>query len=116
MCFYNPQASKLVMMQATIDSLAQQLEMTLGKPVVNESGLQGSFDANFGFPKGDVEATRAALEANLGLTLIKGRSSIERTVIDPLPASPKPADQAAQPAKPAAAPGQMVQSIAVPRQ
>ena len=116
MCFYNPEASKLVMMQATIDSLAQQLEMTLGKPVVNESGLQGSFDANFGFPKGDVEATRAALEANLGLTLIKGRSSIERTVIDPLPASPKPADQAAQPAKPAAAPGQMVQSIAVPRQ
>jgi thiol-disulfide isomerase/thioredoxin len=116
MCFYNPQASKLVMMQATIDSLAQQLEITLGKPVVNESGLQGSFDANFGFPKGDAEAARAALETNLGLTLVKARRSIERTVIDPLPAAPKPADQAAQPGNPAAAPGQVVQSIAVPRQ
>jgi thiol-disulfide isomerase/thioredoxin len=116
MCFYNPKAEKLVMMQATLDSLAQQLEITLGKPVVNESGLQGAYDANFGFPKGDVEATRAALESNLGLTLVKAHRTIERTVIDPLPAMPKPADQAAQPGKPAAAPGQMVQSIAVPRQ
>jgi len=116
MCFYNPQAGKLVMMQATIDSLAQQLEITLGKPVVNESGLQGAYDANFGFPKGDVEAARTALEASLGLTLVKARRTIERTSIDPLPAAPKPAAQAAPSGKPAAAPSQIVQSIAVPRQ
>jgi hypothetical protein len=116
MCFYNPQASKLVMMQATIDSLAQQLEITLGKPVVNESGLQGAYDANFGFPKGDVEAARSALEASLGLTLVKARRTIERTVIDSEPATPKTADGAAPSVKPTAAPGQIVQSIAVPRQ
>lgn len=119
MCFYNPQAGKLVMMQSTLDSLADTLESTLGSPVVNETGLQGKFDANFSLPKGDVDAGRAALETNLGLTIVKAKRSIDRTVLDPIPApSPAPAkaaNPASQPQSPAIIPGQQVQTIAVPR-
>jgi thiol-disulfide isomerase/thioredoxin len=116
MCFYNPQAGKLVMMQSTFDSLAQTLEPILGTLVVNETGLKGNYDANFSVPKGDVDAARAALETNLGLTLVKARRNIDRIVLDPLPAPEKAAIQPAQPAKPAMVPGQLTQSIAVPRQ
>jgi uncharacterized protein (TIGR03435 family) len=107
------------MMQSTIDSLADTLESILGSPVVNETGLQGKFDANFSLPKGDVDAGRAALEANLGLTIVKAKRSIDRTVLDPIPApSPAPAkaaNQPDQPAKPVVVPGQQMQTIAVPR-
>jgi len=117
MCFFNPEADKLVMMQSSIDDLAKTLEPILKSPVVNETGLQGNFDANFSLPKGDVDADRAALESNLGLTLVKAKRIIDRVVLDPLPPSPeKASNQPAQPEKPATVPGQLVQSIAVPKQ
>ena len=112
MCFYNPQAGKLVMMQSTLDSLAQQLETILGAPVVNEAGLPGKFDANFDLTTGDVEATRTALEKNLGLTLIKASRSIDKTILDPLPTAPKVIIPET-PGKTALVPGQLVQTIAV---
>lgn len=114
MCFYNKQAGKLVMMQSSLDSLAQTLEPILGALVVNETGLKGNFDANFSVPKGDVDAARAALETNLGLTLVKARRSIDRIVLDPLP---PPAEKAANlPAKPEPVPGQLIQTVAVPHE
>ncbi|MGA3046630.1 MAG: redoxin domain-containing protein [Terracidiphilus sp.] len=85
MCFYNPQADKLVMMQSNLDSLAETLEPVLGTLIVNETGMKGNFDANFSLPKGDVDAARVALETNLGLTLVKARRNIDRVVLDPLP-------------------------------
>jgi thiol-disulfide isomerase/thioredoxin len=103
-CFYNPNAAKLVMLKSTLGSLAQTLETVLDKPVVNETGIAGSFDANFDLPMGDVEAARAALEKNLGLTLVKAKRNIERVVLDAPPAPEKAADNpapaAASPAKP----------------
>ncbi|MGA9672013.1 MAG: redoxin domain-containing protein [Terracidiphilus sp.] len=114
MCFYNPQAGKLVMMQSSLDSLADTLEPVLGALIVNETGLKGDFDANFSVPKGDIDGARAALETNLGLTLVKARRSIDRVVLDPLPPAAEKA--ANQPAKPEPAPGQLIQSIAVPHQ
>jgi thiol-disulfide isomerase/thioredoxin len=111
MCFYNPQAGKLVMMQTTLDSLAQTLEPILGSPVVNETGLQGKYDANFSLPKGDADAIKAALESNLGLTIVKSRRSIDRVILDPLP-TPPPSTKKAD--KPALIPSQQVQTVAVP--
>jgi uncharacterized protein (TIGR03435 family) len=116
MCFYNPQAGKLVMMQTTLSSLAETLESILESPVVNESGLQGKFDANFSLAKGDADAIKAALETNLGLTLTKAKRSIDHVVLDPAPAPVKTANQTGLPHSQALVPGQQVQTIAVPRQ
>jgi uncharacterized protein (TIGR03435 family) len=101
MCFYNSKAGKLVMMQSTLDSLVQTLETVLGKPVLNESGVAGKFDANFDLPTGDAEAARTALEKNLGLTLVKAKRSIDRIVLDPLPSTEKDTSKTTN--KPAAA-------------
>jgi len=90
MCFYK--AGKLVMMQTSLNDLASQLEDLLGQPVVNETGISGNFDGNFDLPKNDPEGARLAIEKNLGLTLVKAKRNIDRTVIEPLPSAtaPKP--------------------------
>ena len=116
MCFYDPRDGKLKMVKTSLDSLAPRLEEALGVPVVNEAGIAGEFDADFTLPKGDFEAAKAALETNLGLTLIKARRSIDRVVLDPLPTPTKPEQTPALAAKPPLVSGQAVQMIAVPRQ
>jgi uncharacterized protein (TIGR03435 family) len=112
--------NKLTMVKTSLDGFAPRLEEALGAPVVNETAIPGEFDATLDLPKGDADAIKAALEANLGLTLVKARRSIDRIVLDPLPdPNPSPAkaaNQPGQPDKPALVPGQQVQSIAVPRQ
>jgi thiol-disulfide isomerase/thioredoxin len=110
MCFYN--AGKLIMMQASLDDLAGQLEEILDRPVVNESGLNGKFDANFDLPKGDVEVVKATLEKNLGLTLVKAKRSIDRTVLDAPPVAEKAADKSA----PAGQPTSTTEKPAAPTQ
>lgn len=102
MCFFNAKAGKLVMMQTSMDGLAKTLETTLMQPVVNETGLAGQFDANFDLPKGDADSVQAALEKNLGLTLIKAKRSINRIVLDAPPAAaekPAPGGLEATPKK-----------------
>jgi uncharacterized protein (TIGR03435 family) len=110
MCFYN--AGKLIMMQTSLDGLAGQLEEILDRPVVNESGLNGKFDANFDLPKGDVEVVKATLEKNLGLTLVKAKRSIDRTVLDAPPVAEKAADKSA----PAGQPTSTTEKTAAPTQ
>jgi uncharacterized protein (TIGR03435 family) len=88
-------------MQSTLDSLVQTLETVLGKPVLNESGVAGKFDANFDLPTGNAEAAKTALEKNLGLTLVKAKRSIDRIVLDPLPSTEKDTSKTTN--KPAAA-------------
>jgi len=117
MCFYNSSNDRLTMVKTSLDALAPVLEEALGAPVVNETAIPGDFDANLDLPKGDADAIRFALESNLGLTLIKARRSIDRIVLNPIPAPiPAPANAANQPGQPALIPGQQVQTIAVPRQ
>ncbi len=91
-CFYQSGNGKLMMMKSTLDSLASSLEDALNVPVVNETGITGEFTANLDLPKGDFEAAKAALEKNLGLTLVKAQRSIERLVLDPLPVPEKTVD------------------------
>jgi thiol-disulfide isomerase/thioredoxin len=116
MCFYDPRDGKLKMVKTTLDGLAPRLEEALGIPVVNEAGIAGEFDADFTFPKGNFEAARAALEANLGLTLTKGRRIVDRVVLDPLSAPDTSAPSPAVADKSTSLSGQSAQTIAVPRQ
>ena len=114
MCFYNAKAGKLVMMQTSLDDLAQQLEEILGKPVVNETGLTGNFDANFDLPKSDMEAAKVALEKNLGLTLVKAQRSIDRIVLDAPPAPEKTANPSTPTSKPPPATEKPAQTAPAP--
>jgi hypothetical protein len=114
MCFYNAKAGKLVMMQTSLDDLAQQLEEILGKPVVNETGLTGNFDANFDLPKSDMEAAKVALEKNLGLTLVKAQRSIDRIVLDAPPAPEKTANPSTPTSKPTPATEKPAQTAPAP--
>jgi uncharacterized protein (TIGR03435 family) len=94
-CYYQPRDGKMMMMNSTLDSLASSLENAIGQPVVNEAGFAGQFSATFDLPKNDVDAAKAALEKNLGLTLVKAKRKIERVVLDPLPVPEKTAEKAA---------------------
>jgi uncharacterized protein (TIGR03435 family) len=105
------------MVKTSLDGLAPRLEEALGGPVVNETNISGEFDATLDLPKGDAQAIKAALETNLGLTLVRARRKIDRIVLAPLPTpAPNPAPSvAAQPSdKPPLVPGQLIQTIAVP--
>lgn len=99
-CFYNSRDHKVMMMNTNLDKLASALEDAIGAPVVNETGISGNFSASFDLPKGDAEAAKAALEKNLGLTLVKAKRNIERVVLEAPPA----VEKVAAADKPAAAP------------
>ena len=114
MCFVDPRSGNLKMVKTSLDGLAPVIEQLLGFPVVNEAGIAGEFDAGFVLPKDGLDAAKAALETNMGLTLVKGRRSIERIVVDVQPKPAKVEDVAGEKGTPV--PGQPAQMIAVPRQ
>ena len=114
MCFVDPSSGNLKMVKTSLDDLAPVIEQVLGVPVVNEAGITGEFDAGFVLPKDSFDAAKAAIETNLGLTLVKGRRSIDRIVVDAQPKPAKVEEEAGEKGTPA--PGQPVQVIAVPRQ
>jgi uncharacterized protein (TIGR03435 family) len=111
MCMYDASDGKLTMIKTSLDDLAQSLEEALGVPVLNEAKMPGEFDASLTFPKDNFETAKAALEATLGLTLVKARRTIDRVAVDPLPTPAKTAEAD----KPVPASDHPVQTIAVPR-
>ena len=56
------------MIGAPMDDLASDLQQLLHRPVMNETGIAGRYDAQFSLPS-DPGAASAALLKNLGLTL-----------------------------------------------
>ena len=116
MCNYDGRDGKLTMIKTSLDDLAQSLEQALGIPVLNETRITGEFDAGFTLPKGGFDGAKAALEANLGLTLVKAKRNIDRVSVDLPPASDKSASSPAVADKLTPVPGQSVQTIAIPRQ
>jgi uncharacterized protein (TIGR03435 family) len=115
MCYFDMRSGNLMMVKTSLDNLAPALEQALKFPVVNEAGIPGEFDASFALPKDSFDTAKAALESNLGLTLVKARRTIDRIVVDPLPAASKPEPTATAGSKPAAAPAPAIQMMAVPR-
>jgi len=114
MCDFDVEEGKLKMVKTSFDDLASRLEGVFDIPVVDETGIKGEFDAEFTLPKDSFEGSKAALEANLGVTLVKTRRTIDKVQFDALP-TPAKAEAAAD-AKGALTPGQPVQRMAVPRQ
>jgi uncharacterized protein (TIGR03435 family) len=90
---------KLKLVNGSMDALASSLEDGLEVPVVNETGIEGKFDAELEFPAKDAEAAKAALLKTLGLELIEAERPIQM-----LEVSPREEAKKAEEAKPQQAP------------
>ena len=71
----------------TMDDLAFSLEMSLGIPVVNQTGLTNAFDfklswGNFADDNPDPDALKQALTEELGLELVPARASLKMLVVE----------------------------------
>lgn len=69
---------RLAISKGTMDDLAFALETGLENPVVNQTGIEGKFDARFNFKQEDIDSASAVLRKTLGLELVPGTQ--ERTV------------------------------------
>jgi|WetSurMetagenome_2_1015567.scaffolds.fasta_scaffold124197_2 uncharacterized protein (TIGR03435 family) len=68
---------KLKVVNQSMDSLATSLESALETPVINETGIEGKFDAEVEFPAKDADAAKTALLKTLGLKLIQADRPIQ---------------------------------------
>src|SRR5271165_5529525 len=90
MCFYDRKTGKLILQRGSLDKLAEALEYFLRSPVLNESGIPGNFDAAFDLSSKNPDEVNAALEKNMGLTLVRARRKVERIALDPLTVAASP--------------------------
>ncbi|HEX8264485.1 MAG TPA: TIGR03435 family protein [Pyrinomonadaceae bacterium] len=80
---------ELSMMRGTIRSkkqqvkeLAQQLEMLLGRPVIDKTGLTGEYDWELPYSRVDKNVLLKALSEKLGLELTETKQAIEMLVVE----------------------------------
>ena len=69
-------------MNGTMDDLAYVLATGLENPVVNETGIDGTYDARFKVAGGDVVSLNAVLKETLGLELVPGSQEMPITVLE----------------------------------
>lgn len=72
--------------------LVSNLENILRRLVVDKTGLAGKYDFSIllPFPGAGADALRAALQQDLGLTLVEQKGPVDQVVIDHLDKSPTP--------------------------
>jgi uncharacterized protein (TIGR03435 family) len=73
---------KFILMNGTMDDLAYVLATGLENPVLNETGIDGTYDARFEVAGGNVDSLNAALKETLGLELIPGNQQMSITVLE----------------------------------
>ncbi len=71
-----------ILMNGTMDDLAYVLATGLENPVVNETGIDGAFDARFKVAGTDFESLNAVLKETLGLELVPGDQEESITVLE----------------------------------
>ncbi len=71
-----------ILMNGTMDDLAYVLATGLENPVINQTGIDGTFDARFKITGSDVGSLNAALKSNLGLELVQGDQEMSITVLE----------------------------------
>jgi thiol-disulfide isomerase/thioredoxin len=71
-----------ILMNGSMDDLAYVLGTGLETPVINETGIDGTYDARFTVEKGDVDSVNAVLKATLGLELVPGGPELPITVLE----------------------------------
>jgi len=73
---------KFLLMNGTMDDLAYALATGLENPVLNETGIDGTYDARFQVAGGDVDSLNAVLKETLGLELVPGNQEMSITVLE----------------------------------
>ena len=73
---------KFLLMNGTMDDLAYVLATGLENPVMNETGIAGTYDARFQVAGGDVDSLNAVLKETLGLELVPGNQEMSITVLE----------------------------------
>jgi thiol-disulfide isomerase/thioredoxin len=73
---------KFLLMNGTMDDLAYVLATGLENPVLNETGIDGTYDARFEVAGGDVNSLNAVLKQTLGLELVPGNQQMPITVLE----------------------------------
>ena len=73
---------KFLLMNGTMDDLAYVLATGLENPVVNETGIDGTYDARFEVPAGGLDNLNAVLRKTLGLELVPGKQEMSITVLE----------------------------------
>lgn len=63
-----------------MDDLAYLLATGLETPVLNETGITGTYDVRFKVEPGDVQSLNKVLKATLGLELVQGDKALPITV------------------------------------
>jgi uncharacterized protein (TIGR03435 family) len=71
-----------ILMNGTMDDLAYILATGLENPVINETGINGTFDARFKSNGNDIDSLNAVLKSTLGLELVKGNQQMSITVLE----------------------------------
>ena len=71
-----------ILMNGTMDDLAYVLATGIENPVLNETGIDGTYDARFQVARGDVDSLNAVLKETLGLELVPGNQEMSITVIE----------------------------------
>jgi thiol-disulfide isomerase/thioredoxin len=73
---------RLVISKGSMDDLAFALETGLENPVINQTGIEGKFDARFNFKQEDIDDANAALRKTLGLELVPGTQDRSVTLLE----------------------------------
>jgi uncharacterized protein (TIGR03435 family) len=71
-----------LLMNGTMDDLAYVLATGLENPILNETGIDGTYDARFKVAGGDVDNLNAILKKTLGLELVPGNHEMSITVLE----------------------------------
>jgi uncharacterized protein (TIGR03435 family) len=82
---------KARLVNSSMDDLAQGLEDGLKVPVINETGIDGKYDAELEFPEKDADAAKAALKTT-GLELIEAERPIQMLEVNPREGTKKAAE------------------------
>jgi uncharacterized protein (TIGR03435 family) len=71
-----------ILMNGTMDDLAYVLATGLETPVLNRTGIDGTYDARFKVTGEDVDSLNAVLKQTLGLELVPGNQEMSITVLE----------------------------------
>ena len=67
---------------ATVEGLAGALQNILGKPVIDETGITGWYNLEFGWEENRVPSVTAVLHDRFGLQLSPGKRDMEALIVD----------------------------------
>jgi uncharacterized protein (TIGR03435 family) len=77
-----------MLQDATMKNLASALESILGRPVIDETHIDGSYNLTFGWSEDRIASVTAALRDQFGLQLSPGQREMEALIVDRIQRDP----------------------------